>query len=292
MNAVTNQLTNRDIALLAWLAIFAIFLLLNRDLRNSLKPLLHILFVSKITIFLLVLMAYIAFVVTVGYKLGAWQLWMLKDTLYWFLGSALITFFSINQASRDDYYFKRVVLQNLRFAVVLDFVINLYVFHLVVELLLLPALATLAMLVAVADSKREFAQAKTMLEWVTALVGLFILVHAAIAVFSDPESLATVNNLKDFVLPLVLTFLLLPLIYVLALYSSLEDLHVHLKVSGRDEMLARFATWQIVKACRLRLSEVRRFSDSFAANIRSAETRAEIVAVINEFKAKAHVRKP
>ncbi len=292
MDAVTNQLTNRDIALLVWLTMFVIFLLVNRDIRNTLKPHLRTLLVSKLTIFLLILMAYMSFVTTAGYKVGAWQLWMLKDTLYWFFGSALVTFFTINQASKDERYFTRIVSQNLRFAVVLDFVINLYVFPLVVELLLLPAATLLAMLVVVAGTKPEYAQVKAVLQWLIALVGLAILAHAGLEVVSSPHSLATVSNLEALLLPLVLTILLLPLVYVFALYASYEELHTQLKIFSRDKTLTRFATWQIVKACRGRLSEVRRFSGNFMVNVRSAENRTEIVAVTNEFKAAGRSRKP
>src|SRR5690242_13236758 len=94
-------------------------------------------------------------------------------------------------------------------------------------------------------------------------------------VVSNPHSLATVSNLKDLLLPLVLTILLLPLVYVFALYASYEELHTQLKIFSRDKTLVRFATWQIVKACRGRLSEVRRFSGNFIVNVRSAENRTE-----------------
>jgi hypothetical protein len=292
VSAVTNQLTNRDIALVVWLTVFAIFLLVNRDMRQSLKPLWRTLFYSKIALFLLVLVAYVSLAISAGFKVGEWQPWMLKDTLYWFFGTALATFFSINQAGKDEHYFKGILSRSLRFAVVLDFIINLYVFNLVIELLLLPCMVLLGALAVVADSKQEYAQVKAVLQWLIALVGLAILAHAGSEVFGNPHSLATVSNLEDLLLPLVLTILLLPLVYLFALYAAYEELHTQLKIFSRDKTLVRFATWQIVKACRGRLSEVRRFSGTFMVNVRSAESRAEIVAVTNEFRAMGRSSKP
>lgn len=261
-------------------------------MRQSLKPLWRTLFYSKITLFLLVLVAYVSLLIIAGYKAGAWQPWMLKDTLYWFFGTALVTFFSINQAGKDEHYFKGILLRSLRFAVVLDFIINLYVFNLVIELLLLPCMVLLGALAVVADFKQEYAQVKAVLQRLIGLVGLAVLVHAGIEVISNPHSLATVSNLEDLLLPLVLTILLLPLIYVFALYASYEELHTRLKIFSRDKTLTTFATWQIFKACRRRLSEVRRFSGNFIVNVRSAENRAEIVAATNEFKATGRSHKP
>jgi hypothetical protein len=284
VNAVTNQLTNRDIALLVWLAVFIIFILVKRDIRNSVKPLLRMLFLSKITLVLLVMLAYVSLVILAGYTLGAWQPWMLKDSLYWFLGTALVVFFRVNQVSNDEHFFKKVMLESFRLAVVVDFIINLYVFNLVFELLLLPLVVFLGMLLAVSDLKPEYAQVKTLLRGLVATIGVVILVHAGMAVISDPGSLATLENLEDLLLPLVLTALLLPLVYGLALLMMYETLYVQLKIFGRNQAIRRFTMWQIVKACNLRVSRIRQFSRRFLTDLRSADTKAEVVATIKQFR--------
>src|SRR5690348_2680986 len=101
MSTITNELTSRDIALFVWLTIFGIFIFARRDVRKALKPVLQLLFFSKLTIGVVAMVAYVSLMIVGGYKLGVWQLWMLKDTLYWFFVSAVTTFFGVNRAASD-----------------------------------------------------------------------------------------------------------------------------------------------------------------------------------------------
>jgi hypothetical protein len=282
-STITHALTNRDVALFVWFIVFAVVVLVRKDVRNSLKPLLRAFLSGKIVAPLVGVVVYVSLLVVSGYKLGMWQLWMLKDTFYWFVGSALAAFFALNRAANDEHYFKEAVLSGLRFAVLLEFVINLYVFSLVGELFLVPIVTLLALLQVFASSRPELAPVKTMLQGLFAIGSLLIIVHVGAAVVSDPGSVATLHNLQDFLLPLVLTLLFLPLVYGLALYLLYESLYVQLKIFGRDERLRRYTMWQIAKACRLRVSRVRRFSGSFLLDARSAQSREEVRAAINRF---------
>jgi hypothetical protein len=283
-----SEVTNRDIALLVWFTVFIIFVLvrmvMDRTLRVMMKQLLRTLFFWKIALPLLLFLTYVSLVLGGGYRLGFWQPWMLKDSLYWFLGTALIVFFRVNQASNDEHFFKKMMLDSVRVAVVIDFIINLYVFNLVVELLLIPLVTLLGMLLAVATLKPEYAQVKKFLRGVVAAVGIFVLIHAGLVVASDPGSLTTLKNLEDLLLPLVLTVLIIPFVYGLALLMMYEILNFQLKITSRNQAIRRFTMWQIVKACGLSLSRIRQFSRRFLADTRGADSKAEVLAVIKQFK--------
>lgn len=284
MSEAMSELTTRDIALLVWLTVFIIFVLVNRDVRATVKPLLRTLLFWKITLPLLLLVTYVSLAISLGYRFGVWQPWMLKDSLYWFLGTALFVFFRVNQVSNDEHFFRKAVLEGVRLAVVIDFIVNLYVFPLVIELLLLPLVTLLGMLLAVSNLKPEYVQVKAVLRWLVATIGAIILVHAGIAAISNPGSLATWENLEDLLLPLVLTALLLPFIYGLAVLMMYETLYVQLEIFGRNQAIRRFTMWQIIKACDLRLSRIRRFTDTYLLDARSAASKAEVMAAVKQFR--------
>jgi hypothetical protein len=52
----------------------------------------------------------------------------------------------------------------------------------------------------------------------------------------------------------------------------------------KDRRLARFAKWQIFKACRLRLSKINQFASGLAAKLYAARKKSEVTRVIGEFK--------
>src|SRR4051794_652716 len=98
MTNAVGELSNREIALLIWLAIFVIVVISRRDLRATLGPLLRMIFLSKLTLSLLAMVGYMALVVLALLKLGFWEWWMLKDAVFWFFGSAVILFLNSTTA--------------------------------------------------------------------------------------------------------------------------------------------------------------------------------------------------
>src|ERR1019366_1781863 len=128
---------------------------------TTIGPLLTLIVFSKVKVVLLAMLAYVSFVVLIFHWLHLGHRWMLKDALFWFFGTAIIVLFTTNQAGKEKHYIRKIALDNLKFAVVLDFVVNLYVFNLAVELVLLPFLAMLAMLSVVAVTKDEYKPAKS-----------------------------------------------------------------------------------------------------------------------------------
>lgn len=100
------------------------------------------------------------------------------------------------------------------------------------------------------------------------------------------RSFATLKNLEDFLVPIVLTFVLLPYIYVMALYMTYEELFVRLKIRlQEDRLLMRFGQWQVVRACLFRLSSVKRFASDYVNRVGPATTRSEFELLVAEFRA-------
>jgi len=290
MNQVTGELTNRDIALLVWLGVLLIGALVYRPAREGLGSILKLLLFSKLGVGLLALLAYEALVVSVFYRLGLWHWWMLKDALFWLFGSAAILFFNTTKATEEKHYFRKAALDNFKFAVILAFIINLYVFNLVTELILVPVVTSLAMLGAVAASKHEFEPVKKLVNWTMVGIGITFLVYAVINITTNFHDFATVKDLEGFLTPIVLTLTLLPFAYLLGLDSAYESLFVQVGFRITDKRLARYAKRQILSACRFRLSRISRFQKDFAYKIGPSDSRTDVAGVVSEFRAVLTVR--
>lgn len=286
MNQITGQLSNREIALLIWMGILFIASLLLRPAREAVGPLLKLLLLSKLGIGLLALLIYEAVVVFIFYSAHIWQWWMLKDTLFWLFGSAIIAFLNAANAIEKEHYFRKVTLDSFRFAVILAFVVNLYVFNLITELILVPVLTVLAVLGVVAGAHSEFKPVKKLIDWIMVGVAVLFVVYAIVGIATDFHGFATLKNLEDFLTPVVLTLTLLPMAYLLGLYSAYESLFSHIDIRiGTEKQLASFLKRQIVSVCRFRLSRVSRYMKDFVHRVGPSDTREDVAEVIRDFRA-------
>src|ERR1035437_126602 len=177
---------------------------------TTIGPLLTLIFFSKVSVVLLAMLAYVSFVVLIFHWLHLGHRWMLKDALFWFFGTAIIVLFTTNQAGKEKHYIRKIALDNLKFAVVLDFVVNLYVFNLAVELVLLPFLAMLAMLCVVAVTKDEYQPPKKLINGITAVIGLGLFLFGWVGFLAVPRVFEKMKNREASLPPFSLTLTFWP----------------------------------------------------------------------------------
>jgi hypothetical protein len=275
-----HELTNREAALLIWLGVALVVMVMVPSFRKSLGQLLKAAVFSVIGIALAAMLVYVGLLVFTGYKIGLWQPWMLKDTLFWVAGSALVLFFGATKAATDARYFRRVASDNLRFAAVLMFILNLYSFPIGVELALIPLLVLLGGLVAVAGTQEQYAPVRKPLGCLVGLAGMAYLTYAAVHVLTKPRQFVTFQNLADFLLPLALSVAVLPFLYALALFVVYDHAFRWLGWLMRDNQdLRRFAQWRLFHVGGLRLRLVDRLSREGMSQISKSLSRAEIIAL-------------
>lgn len=88
--------TNREIAIIFWLGVLLIYCIINKGIRNSLVDVLKVL-TSKIFIIIISsMLIYISGIIFVLYKLGYWELYLIKDTSIWIIFTAFVLMISSN----------------------------------------------------------------------------------------------------------------------------------------------------------------------------------------------------
>jgi len=170
---------------------------------------------------------------------------------------------------------------------ILEFIINLYVFNLVVEFLLVPILFVVAALLAYSDSKKEYKSIKNVLQFLLDLYGIFLIIFAIIQVIGDFKDFATLYNLKDFLLAPLLTVSYLPFVYFLVLYGTYDALFTQVDIFLRDQNteLRRFTKRQILHACLFDLKKLNRFSTNCTTQLMSIKNKSDIVSLTRQFRA-------
>lgn len=281
---VISALNNREIATAIWLMIAFLWALSISGVRRSIRDLLKIFFGKKIIVPFVVMLLYILLMVIIFKKVGFWDTSATKDTILWTFGTAFATFFSLNKAAENENYFKNVILDNIKFILILEFIVNLYSFNLAIELVVIPIVSLIVMLNAYAELKPEYKQVKTLLDYALGLFGLFLLIFTFRELVIDFQNFATLKNFRDFFLPPLFSIVFLPFLYLMALYMQYESLFTRIDFANKNSDLAKYAKRKILLACHVNLSILNKFSKS--AGYPKVNSKDDVLALMKKAKEK------
>jgi hypothetical protein len=236
--SIINALNNREIATAIWLTIIFLWALSIGGVRRSIPGLLKAFFNWKIFVPSLAMLFYIVAMVLAFKKMGFWDASATKDTILWTLGSAFATYFSLNKVAQDSAYFKNVILDNIKFVLILEFVVNLYSFSLPAELIVIPIVSFIVMANVLAVSKPEYKQVSKLFNFILGVFGLYLLAFTFREIVLDFQNFATLKNLRDFFLPPLFSIVLLPFVYVVALLIQYESFFIRIDFANKNSMLS------------------------------------------------------
>ncbi len=267
---------NREIAVLVWLTVFLLWAFSIAEVRKAAVGVVRAALAWKIVLSVAMMVTYVTLVVLALWRMGLWHLDNLKGTVLWFLTAALVMLFDVVSVPNDDAYFRKAILDGLKVSVVLEFVVSFYPLSLPLELLLIPIATLLACLLVVAESKEEFKALRSPLNTLMAILGLGLLASAFRRAYLDFESFAQLATLVEFLLPIVLTMLFLPLLYLLAAWVSYESVFTRLHFFVDDPGLRRFTKRRLFRRFGLNFRGLNRWMKRFVSQ--RPRTREEIVA--------------
>ena len=99
INFLTNNFNNRELASFFWIIILGIWLFLGKSFRMATWNVVKSIFEIKILLILSLTLGYVAGIILILNWIGFWELSVLKSSIYWFLGMALVNLFNITNDS-------------------------------------------------------------------------------------------------------------------------------------------------------------------------------------------------
>lgn len=247
-----QKLSNREFAIFIWIILFLIWGLTQRKIRDSFTSVVKAFFAWKLTLSYLVMFLYIAIILILLHFLGIWKFSHFANTILWIAGVAFVMLLDHSKANNES-FFKDAIKDNLKILVALEFIINLYVFSLWVELLLVPVFSVLGVMLAIAESNKQYEVVQNGINYIMAIIGTFFIGYAVYMAVSDFNSFLTLENFKNFGIPILLTIMFSPFIYFLALYVNYETLFIRLQFFVNDKSLLRHVKKKTIFAFRLNL---------------------------------------
>jgi hypothetical protein len=264
-----DNISNRETALLFWLGILLAWTLSVQSIRSPFVDVLKAFSNWQILPVLTLFLLYIIALIWVFRKAGFWDTRLLKDTIVWSLGTAIIMFFKVHKIKSWN-FFKEAVKDNIKWTIVLEFINDFYTFSLGTELFLIPILAFIGLLVTysdVFDSKLNDSGkwAGAMLKKVLSFIGLIITGFVVYKTFTQTKALLTSDNLKSFLLPVFFTLAFLPFVYLIALFMTYQELCMRLGyLTNRQKDLTKKLKWNILKVANISISKLSNISENIA----------------------------
>ena len=259
-----DLLNNREIATGFWVVIFFVWAFTKKDIRNSFKQVIQVLLCKFIIVPFILMAIYTLIMVAAIDSIGLWENHQIKNVVFWFFSAASYSFFQITKASEEPYYFSKAIKDNLKIIVVIQFILSVYTFSLWIELIFVPFMAVLGGMIAVSQSKEEHQLVEKFLTKLTEVIGLFIVfftVYKLVTAFGEFGKLKTIY---DLLIPTTLSLLLLPFLYLLAVFNNYQSIFVRLKLFIKDQQLLKYAKLTSIKKCHFRFAKLARWANTIA----------------------------
>ena len=282
-------LNNRELAIVFWLIAISIYIFSSKkmkDVRKSFRNLVSAFFVRQIISVLLLMVIYMGVIVYALSEVELWNIEQVKNTIFWCASVGFMSLFKLESIKKDREFFKHSVINNLKLLAIIQFIVGVYAFPLLVEVILVPFLATIGAMAAIADSDKKYAQVKSLLEYLLFCFGLLVIAYTVYMLATNFGGIAKEKTLYDFIVPALLTILYLPFIFVLMVYSTYEQVSVRLRFSIKNNMLRYVAMVYAILVFNVRIYLLERWSGHVARE--NIDSHSDL---INSFKHIFRVRK-
>lgn len=238
-----DLVNNRELATVAWFLVIVVACLLIKPVRARLGELGHTVVKPPLPETLVVLAMYVALLVWVGHGLGVWTTDLISETVWWFVGTALVLLVNVSVAVGERGIFRRTFFEIFGFTLLLDFFMNdLFVFSLPLELVLLPAVTFLSILTIVARMDRKTQQVASMTGCLIVIVWLGLATFVIVNVVTNWREVTTKEQLLELLLPAWLTVGFLPFLYVISVLVAYQSAFTRIKWTLRDR---KVAVWKV-----------------------------------------------
>lgn len=283
------MIDNRESALLIWLGVVLALLLLNGKLRPSLSQAVRLVLNPVIVVPVLLMATWVGCLVLAAAHFGWWEVPLATDTTVWFFGTALALIFNVTEALREERLFRRTILSAVKVAVPVAVFINLYVFSLAFELILLPALTVLLMLSVVAGSEQRFSGVKALIDTVLALAGFALFAYVVFQIVTDWQEFDKSGALRKFALPLWLTISIVPFVYLFSLYVAYDGAFKWIDFATDEHRQRRRAKLALAWRLRVRTQDIAAFTVYWAKQAAASTSFRDASQVIDDFRASRQV---
>jgi hypothetical protein len=236
-----------------------------------------------IVVFTLAVLYLLLIVYMIG-KIVVWGGYLTKIAVLWIISVGFVLIVNINKISENKKYFKSTLIDNIKYSAILAFIINFYAFNMTIELITIPLIAFIFGASYYLGTKEEYKPAKHILDSILGLYGFSLMIFTLYNIYMNYQDLYIFKALITFFLPMILTLVFIPYLYLFALYATYETAFLRLGIFIKDRTLLRYTRHTVFKLCFLNLSKLNRFMNANINKFVRLNNRDDLINLIKVFK--------
>jgi len=277
--------STREIVSFIYILLFFLYALTHKKIRKSAFKVIQIACTPKLVIPFIVMLLYSSIIVAILCKLPLWNWIYIKDIVIWVLFAGVPVCFNSVSNTIEEYYFRHMITNNLRFTVLVEFFAGTFTFSFLVEFILQPIITFLVLLQVVSETKEEYKSVCKLLNWILAIMGFSILGFTIKAAFGGYDTIDYIQTIVSFCLPLILSVLYLPIAYGFAIYSKYETLFLRMRFKEpHDKKLQLIHRCKVILTCKLSYHKICDFTNGYLKNMYVSMEDKEFDTIISNFK--------
>ena len=278
-------LSTREWATLIWGCIFMLYVLCHREIRKSLWNVIVIFFDKKLRILWEIILLYVLTITMVFCYLPIWENIYIKDIIIWFLFSGLIYCMNAVSSEADETYIKKILKDNLKFTMILEFFMSTFTFNIWIELAIIPVITIITVMNVIAERKEEYKNVHKLLDSVLAIAGFWIFYETIKIGINEYKQLNIINTLVSFIIPISYLILIIPLEYALELYSKYELLFLRMTFKEEKDKKTKIRhRVAVICSCRISVRRVLLFQREYMGRMYVKMKDNEFEKLIREFR--------
>lgn len=278
-------LSTREWATLIWGCIFMLYVLCHREIRKSLWNVIVIFFDKKLRILWEIILLYVLTITMLFCYLPIWENIYIKDIIIWFLFSGLIYCMNAVSSEADETYIKKILKDNLKFTMILEFFMSTFTFNIWIELAIIPVITIITVMNVIAERKEEYKSVHKLLDSILAIAGFWIFYETIKIGINEYKQLNIINTLVSFMIPIAYLILIIPLEYALELYSKYELLFLRMNFKEEKDKKTKIRhRVAIICSCRISVRSVLLFQREYMRRMYVKMKDNEFEKLIREFR--------
>ena len=278
-------LSTREWATLIWGCIFMLYVLCHREIRKSLWNVIVIFFDKKLRILWEIILLYVLTITMVFCYLPIWENIYIKDIIIWFLFSGLIYCMNAVSSEADETCIKKILKDNLKFTMILEFFMSTFTFNIWIELAIIPVITIITVMNVIAERKEEYKSVHKLLDSVLAIAGFWIFYETIKIGINEYKQLNIINTLVSFIIPIAYLILIIPLEYALELYSKYELLFLRMTFKEEKDKKTKIRhRVAVICSCRISVRRVLLFQREYMGRMYVKMKDNEFEKLIREFR--------
>lgn len=236
-----GDINSREIALLIWMGFAFSLSMLIPSLRRAFGSLVRAFLQPIILRCIAAAGAYTTACVALLAAADVWEVPNLKTTVVWFVSFTIVTMMEATRAGESLRRLPVLAKETVGVTALVVFIAETYPFPLWGELLFIPSAVLISLCLEIAKHKTELSRSVPVFTFLQAALGFFALGYAVWQAAADLTGFATMDTLRELAVPILLSLMFLPFLFVLTLFAAYQTAAVRVRFSIPDKRLAFYA---------------------------------------------------